>query len=95
MNGLRVREYMPERNFLVHNPQTSFEVACSLCKTTAIHDTIAAGVASSLPPIAFYAGSPALPSTLARHKHHARDTPAIVDTPSAASSLTEALNKLT
>ncbi len=36
MNGLRVLEYMPERNFLVHNPQTSFEVACSLCRKTSI-----------------------------------------------------------
>ncbi len=35
-NGLRVPEYMPERNFLVHNPQESFEVACSLCRKTTI-----------------------------------------------------------
>ena len=54
-----------------------------------------AGVAGSLPPTAFYVGPPALPSTLARHKHHTRDTPAVPETPSAASSLTQALNKLT
>ena len=39
--------------------------------------------------------TPALLSTLARHKHHARDTLVVPETPSAASSLTEALNKLT
>ena len=54
VNGLRVPEYMPERNFLVHNPQTNFEVACGLCRKTAIQDTIVAGVAGSLPKAAFY-----------------------------------------
>ena len=39
VNGLRVPEYMPERNYLVHNPQTIFEAACSLCRKTAIQDT--------------------------------------------------------
>jgi hypothetical protein len=36
VNGLRVPEYMAERNFLVHNPQSDFEVACALCRKTAI-----------------------------------------------------------
>ena len=54
-----------------------------------------AGVAGSLPPSAFYAGPLALPSILARHKHHSRDTSAVPETPSTASSLTKALNKLT
>ena len=35
-NGLRVPEYMAERNFLVHNPQSDFEVACALCRKTTI-----------------------------------------------------------
>ena len=65
MNGLRVLEYMSERNFLVHNPLTSFEMACSLCKKIAIQDTIVAGVVGSLPTAAFYAGPPAPPSSLA------------------------------
>jgi hypothetical protein len=30
VNGLRVPDYMPERNFLVHNPQEGFDVACAL-----------------------------------------------------------------
>ena len=28
VNGLRVPEYMAERNYLVHNPQVDFDVAC-------------------------------------------------------------------
>ena len=36
VNGLRVPEYMAERNYLVHNPQTNFEVACGLCHKTVI-----------------------------------------------------------
>ena len=92
VNGLRVPEYMPERNFLVHNPQTSFEAACSLCRKTTIHDTIVTGVASSLPPAAFYAGPPALPSSLARHKHHDRPAgPAVAASPP---NLADALTKL-
>ncbi len=42
VNGLRVPEYMAKRNLLVHNPQTDFEVACALCRKTAIQDTIKA-----------------------------------------------------
>ncbi len=66
-----------------------------MCRKIAIRDTIVAGVAGSFPPATFYAGPLALPSTLARHKHHARDTPVVPETPSTASSLTEALNELT
>ena len=95
MNGPRVPEYMPERSFLVHNPRDNFEVACSLCRKTAVQDTIVAGVAGSLPPAAFYAGPPALPSSLARHKRLAHDPPEVSGPPSATPSLTEALIKLT
>jgi hypothetical protein len=92
VNGLRVPEYMPERNYPVHNPQTSFEAACSLCRKTAIHDTIVAGVAGSLPPAAFYASQLALPSSLAKHKQQHRTTvPAATDTPA---NLVDALTKL-
>jgi hypothetical protein len=65
VNGLRVPEYMAERNYLVHHPQTNFEVACGLCRKTAIQDTIVAGVAGSLTPAAFYTGAPAPPSLMA------------------------------
>jgi hypothetical protein len=95
MNGLRVPEYMPERNFVVHNLQGGFEMACSLCKKTTIQDTIVAGVARSTPLAAFYVGPLALRSSLARHKHHADGPPVVSETPSAPSCLTVALNKLT
>ncbi|WP_322994000.1 hypothetical protein [Limnohabitans sp.] len=93
VHGLRVPEYMAERNYLVHNPQTSFEAACSLCRKTAIQDTIVAGVAGTLPPAAFYAGPPAVPSFLAKHKQHG--SPAA--SPSSAAvptDLADALTKL-
>lgn len=42
VNGLRVPEFMAERNFLVHNPQVDFDIAYSLYRK--IRDTIVAGV---------------------------------------------------
>ncbi len=54
-----------------------------------------AGVDGSLPPAAFYAGPPSLPSSLARHKRITNDPPEVSETPSATPSLTEALIKLT
>ena len=92
VNGLRVPEYMPERNYLVHNPQTSFEATCSLCKKRAIQDTIVAGVAGSLPPVAFYASPLALPSSLAKHKQH--DRVAVPTATPSSANLADALTKL-
>ena len=76
----------------MHNPQTSFEAACSLCRKTAIQDTIVVGVAGSMPPAAFYAGPPTLPSSLARHKRH--DHSAGSTDAGAPPSLADALTKL-
>ena len=61
VNGLKVPEYMAERNFLIHRPQRDFDVACALCRKTAIQDTIVAGVAASAAPAAFYISSPSVP----------------------------------
>ena len=95
VNGLRVPKYMAERNFLVHNPQTDFEVACALCRKTAIQDTIVAGVAGALPPAAFYTGPPAPPPSLGRRNLGTPELPSPSIVSSAPEGLTEALTKLT
>ncbi len=95
VNGIRVPEYMAERNFLVHNPQTDFEVACALCRKTAIQDTIVAGVAGALPPVAFYSGPLVPPPSLGRRNLGAPELPSPTGASLALARLTEALNKLT
>ena len=95
VNGLRVPEYMAERNFLVHNPQTDFEVACALCRKTAIQDTIVAGVVGALPPAAFYTGPPTTPPSLGRRNLGAPELPTSSGSSPAPARLTKALNKLT
>ncbi len=52
-----------------------------------------AGVAGSLPPAAFYAGQPVLPSSLARHKQQHRA--AVPSAHESSGNLADALTKLT
>jgi hypothetical protein len=82
---------MAERNYLVHNPQVDFDVACTLCRKTAIQDTIVAGVAGSLPPAAFYTGPPAPPASLSRRNLGTSGLPTPSAAPTAPAGLTEAL----
>ena len=95
VNGLRVPEYMAERNFLVHNPQSDFEVACALCRKTAIQDTIVAGVAGGLSPAAFYTGPPAIPAPVSSRSMGAPRLPPRSTSPPAPAGLTEVLSKMT
>ena len=95
VNGLRVPEYMAERNFLVHNPQTDFEVAYALCRKTAIRDTIVVGVAGGLPPAAFYTGPPAIPAPVSSRSMGVPRPPPRSGSPPAPARLTEVLSKMT
>jgi hypothetical protein len=103
INGLRVPEYQSERNHLVHNPQTSFDKACSLCRKTANQDTVVGGIAPSAAPATFYTGPgtsasfplppsrPSFKSPAEAPPAHAAVTPALVD---ALAKLTESVTMI-